>query len=238
MVTKKTTQTKVTAKQVPVYKQWWFWLIIILILAGIVSTMKKDQPDTDSGAAESTTQPAAEEAQNDTTIKDYTNNDAKLAFTELNNNGYTVKFVFDRPNQGGFTEESFQKFINESFSSDSYAEMPFVVTQQINKDKEVTLYVEYGSAVESNNAQAAREAGLEERLSIVSAMTACEQYGKRNYRNFKMHSILGKIAEYANDDNTWFLKYYVDYDGYQNRAMECYVTGTTEHPSVSKFIVY
>ena len=100
------------------------------------------------------------------------------------------------------------------------------------------MYVEYKSALESSAAQAAREENLEKRLSIISAMSACDLYGQRNYRDFKMHSIVGKIAEYASDDNTWFLKYYVDADGYTNRAMECYVTGTTDNPVVTKYLVY
>lgn len=86
--------------------------------------------------------------------------------------------------------------------------------------------------------QGAREEALESKLGVIEAMTACEQYGKQNYRNFKMHSVLGKIAEYASDDDTWFLKYKVDADGYEQLTMECYVTGTSDSPIVKQFTVY
>lgn len=192
--------------------------------------------NSDSNASDveqnSITEPSSE-------VKDYIGQDAKKAYDELKASGYNIKFIFDRPNQGGFTEESFQDYvINDSFGSPSYAEMPFVVKSQQIFDKNVYLYIDYGSVVESENKQASMEASLEEKLSIVNAMTACEQYGKQNYRNFKIHSILGKIAEYADDENTWFLKYNVDYDGYENRTMECYVTGTSAAPVVSRFLVY
>ena len=172
-------------------------------------------------------------------VSDYTGKDARQAYDELTHEGYSVRFAFDRNNNGGFSDSDFQDFVkNDSFGSASYAEMPFTVTNQVNSEHVVTLFVEYTDVYVEKNAQAAREKRLEEKLSIVSAMTACEQYGKSHYKNFKIHSIMGRIAERASDDNTWFLKYYVDYDGYKNKNMECYVSGTTSSPSVTKFSVY
>lgn len=214
------------------YKTWWFWVIVVVLLAGIFSAgkaEKKDASTTDDDKSNSSQQ----------TFIDYSGQDAKKAYTELLEKGYSVKFAFDRNNNGGFTEEQLQDFvINDSFKSASYNEMPFVVTRQALNDKSVTLYIEYGSVDETNKNQANREQTLEEKLSIVSAMTACEMYGKGNYRNFKIHSIVGKITEGAYDDNTWYLKYYVDANGYENKTMECYVSGTTDNPSVTNFLVY
>ncbi len=230
MAKSKSQKKKPTSSNV-FYKTWWFWLIVILFIVGVFTRTddNKNETSTTSNNNTSTQQ----------TINDYSGQDAKKAYTELLEKGYSVKFVLDRNNNGGFTEEQLQDFvINDSFKSTSYSEMPFIVKRQISNDKTITLYIEYGSVDEANKNQVNREQALEEKLSIVSAMTACEMYGKSNYRNFKMHSIVGKIAESAYDDNTWYLKYYVDADGYKNKAMECYVSGTTENPSVTKFLVY
>lgn len=94
------------------------------------------------------------------------------------------------------------------------------------------------SSESSSVRSGAKEDRLEKKLSSVNALTACELYGEQNYQNFSIHKILGQIAEYAYDEDTWYMKYSVDYNGYENRAMECYVTGTSENPVVSKFLVY
>lgn len=83
-----------------------------------------------------------------------------------------------------------------------------------------------------------KEELLEEKLGFVESITACELYGKRQYSDFKIHSVLGKIAQEVVDDDTWFIKYTVDANGRENLVMECSVTGTTESPQVKNFIVY
>lgn len=229
---KSKTKNNKSKESKPLYKTWWFWVIVVVLVAGVLSTGKTDKKDTSKVNNDNSNS-------SQQTVTDYSGQDAKKTYTELLEKGYSVKFIFDRNNNGGFTEEQLQDFvINDSFKSESYNEMPFVVTRQVSNDKNVTLYIEYGSVDEANKNQANREQALEEKLSIVSAMTACEMYGKSNYRNFKMHSIVGKIAESAYDDNTWYLKYYVDANGYENKTMECYVSGTTDNPSVTNFLVY
>lgn len=83
-----------------------------------------------------------------------------------------------------------------------------------------------------------KEELLEEKLGFVESITACELYGKRQYSDFKIHSVLGKIAQEVVDDDTWFIKYTVDANGRENLVMECSVTGTTDNPQVKNFIVY
>ncbi|MBR2753638.1 hypothetical protein IKF28_02860 [Candidatus Saccharibacteria bacterium] len=221
-------KSKKTKNNEPFYKKWWFWTIIIIIFIGMIYGGSNNEQDNNEPSG-----------QGETELKDYVGQDAKNAYDELTAGGYSVKFVFDRKNNGGFSEEQFQDYvINDSFGSKSYSEMPFIVTKQSNNNKTVTLSIDYKTAIEANNKQQAREAKLEEKLGSVEAMTACKQYGKRNYRNFKLHDITGKMAEYPSDDNTWLFKYYVDANGYKNMTMECYVTGTSENPKVSKFMIY
>ena len=202
----------------PIYKQWWFWIIIIMWII-IIGVGYSSQKIADG-------------------VKDYNGQDAKIAYDELSASKFSIRFVFDRNNNGGFSEDDFQKYVLDSFAMSDYSSNPFVVTKQDISPKNITLYVDYKTVVDMTKKQEEREKKLEERLSIVEATTACENYGKRNYQNFKMHSILGKITESAYDENTWFLKYYVDANGYKELSMECYVTGTSSSPQVTKFLLY
>lgn len=202
-------------------------IVVAVIIAGVVGAINGNNKNGDSKST-----------QNSSQVDDYTGKDAKVAYETLKNSGYDVKFVFDRNNNGGFTEEGLQEYVKQEFDSGSYDEMPFTVIKQSATGKTVTLTIEYASAIESENAQKARESALESKLGIVESMTACQQYGERNYRDFKMHSIVGKIAEYASDDDTWFLKYTADANGYKNMTMECYVTGTSSSPVIKSFNIY
>ena len=215
------------------------FLIAFVVVIAVVGTLayqatKKDDNNGQpaGGSSEASTETKTE------TLPNYVGQDAKVVYAELINKGYTVKFKFDRNNNGGFSEEDFQSFVSETFASEYYNETPFVVTGQAAYEKTATLYIEFKSINESENSQKNREAQLEAKLSINNATAACRMYGERYYRNFKMHSILGRLAEYAVDDDTWFIKYTVDYNGYKNRAMECYVTGTSGAPVIKDFKVY
>ena len=138
-------KTKITTKQEPVYKQVWFWVVMFTVFMTMIVIANNKQPESTSNTDEMNQSTEIEEV----TAKDYVGKDAKLAYNELISDGFAVKFVFDRPNQGGFTEESFQDFVlNDSFAADSYSEMPLVVTRQINHDKSVVLYLEYKSIVD------------------------------------------------------------------------------------------
>lgn len=212
---------------------------IFLILSVIFTVVFTATYDPGSYSSKKTTDDSSEPQESSSIeIEDFSGKGALPAYNKLKNDGFNVKFVFDRTNNGGFSDEDFQSFVISSFNSSQYSEMPFVITRQESYGKDVTLYIDYLDVVNSNNKQIQRESNLESRLSIVSAMSACDLYGQAHYKNFKLHGVLGKIAEYASDDNTWFLKYYVDANGYSNKNMECYVSGTTNSPAVTKFVIY
>ncbi len=83
-----------------------------------------------------------------------------------------------------------------------------------------------------------QEVALEEKLTAISSWMAAEKYGKYYYgESFELHYFLGKIAEDAEDENTWFLKAECTVGDYK-RVCEAYVTGTTDNPEVISFDIH
>lgn len=82
-------------------------------------------------------------------------------------------------------------------------------------------------------------------IDEIEAFNACERRGKFEFPyGFKIHSVLGMIANQSIDNNTgWYFKYTVDItNGFgatmKDKVMECKVHGTTASPSVDYFMVY
>lgn len=121
----------------------------LMTIAFLASYNPSDYSSVESNANTSSTNKTQET--NDTVTakseKNYVGSDAKATYNELISGGYTVKFVFDRPNNAGFTEEQLQSVMLSDFKSASYDEMPYVVTRQSIFGKTATLYIEYKDVV-------------------------------------------------------------------------------------------
>ena len=85
---------------------------------------------------------------------------------------------------------------------------------------------------------------LDGKLPVSNAWTAVKSYGKQQYPyGFKLHDIMGVLAETAQDENTWFLKATCDVTNeYGAKAKdlvcEAEVAGTKDSPEVISFTVY
>ena len=88
---------------------------------------------------------------------------------------------------------------------------------------------------------------LEDQLNAILnkyiAIKTMENYGKTQYpAGFKMHTLIGVIAEKPENGNTWFLKYEVTIKNLlgvkYDTVVEASVTGTTENPRLTYFYVY
>lgn len=80
---------------------------------------------------------------------------------------------------------------------------------------------------------------LEDKLGVVDSWYAVQSYGKGVYgSDFKVHFIIGAIAEEAWDEDTWFLKAECDVHGESGYMVEAKVTGTSDNPVVVDFFVY
>ena len=70
-----------------------------------------------------------------------------------------------------------------------------------------------------------------------------DEYGQSQYiYGFDLHTILGVLAEEAEDKNTWYLKAEVtitnEYNAEVEMTCEARVTGTDANPKVIDFSVY
>lgn len=88
---------------------------------------------------------------------------------------------------------------------------------------------------------------LEDQLNAILdkyfAIKTMENYGKTQYpAGFKMHTLVGVIAEKPENGNTWFLKYEVTIKNLlgvkYDTVVEARITGTTENPRITYFYVY
>lgn len=148
------------------------------------------------------------------------------AMTAIQEYGYTATYFADGVDFTDFIEDM----------ADDYTTGTLTVDAE-NKTVEVELILT--SALEAQEAEAA----LEEKLSSASAWTAVQNYGEALYPyGFDLHSILGRIAQEMEDEDTWFLKATCDvtneYGATGEFTCEAKVTGTTESPEIVSFIVY
>lgn len=119
-----------------------------------------------------------------------------------------------------YTEEDCKSLLVVSIDEDPFA-------------KTVVVDLLPESFVENEDAENA----LRNKLEIGSAWNAVEDYGKDEFGEFELHYLTGKIEEYADDKDTWFLKAECTFYGIE-MVCEAKVTGTTAAPNVIEFEIY
>lgn len=118
--------------------------------------------------------------------------------------------------------------------------------QRQEAEKKAKQEEEKRKAEEAKKAEEQKKIDETEKIiGATEAYTACQMYGERQYPyGFKIHGIIGKIAEEPIDNNTgWYFKYTVDVTNafgatMKDKAMECKVHGTSASPNVDYFVVY
>lgn len=182
----------------------------------------------DAAQAQKEAEQAAAQAQEEETnaLKALEGTPLTEAMDAIQEYGYTASY-FD----GG---EDFTDFIEDM------ADLYIVDTLDVDaENKAVKVNLISKSTIESQK----EEEALSKKLEVGYAWVAVENYGESMYPyGFKLHSILGRIAEEPKDENTWFLKATCDvtniYGAKGEFTCEAEVTGTTENPEVISFIVY
>lgn len=93
--------------------------------------------------------------------------------------------------------------------------------------------------IEADQKQRTMRDSLDAKLDSIDAWQAVQRYGKDMYGpDFKVHYIIGRLAEEPWDEDTWFLKAECDVYGNSGYTVEAKVTGTTDSPVVFDFNVY
>lgn len=135
--------------------------------------------------------------------------------------GYTATYLADG--------EDFTEFID--LMKEDYTTGDIIVDAE-NKTIEVKLQLT------SNLEVAEEQEKLQEKLEVGSAWIAVQDYCEFEYgSDFELHYLVGKIAEYADDADTWFLKAECTVDGV-DMICEAKVTGTTDSPEVVMVDIY
>lgn len=104
-------------------------------------------------------------------------------------------------------------------------------------DKKVVVYI---ANTKTKNAKEK----LETKLPASYAWSAVKRYGEMEYPyGFKLHNIIGRLAEEARSNGTWFLKATCDVKNQygtwaKDLTCEATVSGTEDNPHIDSFNVY
>lgn len=160
------------------------------------------------------------------------------AMHQISDSGYTATY---------YHTDSKMEYNGEidAFTDDEL-QNKWVVTECDNIDtdkKTLDVYINTKENIEEASSQQAVEAALSEKLSAATAWQAVKEYGQSQYiYGFDLHTIVGVLAEEAEDENTWFLKAKVtitnEYNAEADMTCEARVTGTDANPQVVDFSVY
>lgn len=124
-------------------------------------------------------------------------------------------------------------------SADEASAYTIMKVTALGYDKTVEMYI----ASEADKQAIKMEKTLSEKLETGYAWSAVKDYGEAQYPyGFKLHYLVGAIAQEPSDENTWFLKADCDvtneFGATAKMTCEAHVTGTTEAPQVVDFNVY
>ena len=234
----------------PIYKRWWFWVIIVWLLLGFITSIAScsflakaiDNVDpnqfTFPSIATATTDEPTEAPTEAPTEKPTEAPTEAIAnqfdgciemplpefMKKVEENGYTATYY----NQGVDYTEILGFYTEEDCES-------FLIGSIEENPAEKTVIVDL--LLKSTVAHEEAEATLTEKLSTGAAWVAAENYGEALYGDFELHYFFGKIEEYAEDADTWFLKAECTAYGME-MICEAKVTGTENSPEVIYFIVY
>lgn len=152
--------------------------------------------------------------------------DLSDAIDKINDAEYTASYYADGVDFTDFIDDVKDDYVVGSISVDA-------------ENKTVTVDV----ALKENEKADEDKDKLSEKLEIGSAWIAVENYGEDQYPyGFELHYLAGKLAEEAEDDNTWFLKAECtvtnEYGAEADMTCEAEVTGTNSAPEIVYFSVY
>ena len=159
------------------------------------------------------------------------------ARNKIQNYGYSVTYVHAQTGLD-FTSSM------DAYTDDELSKWVVTEVKSVDENKKTAqLAINTAENIANNEAATAAKTALESTLDPNYAWEAVEKYGDIQYPyGFKLHWIMGKLAQEPKDENTWFLKATVtvknQYGTKLDGVCEAYVSGTTDNPQVTGFTVY
>lgn len=211
----------------PIHKRWWFWALVVCLIVGAMSP--DSEPAEPSETAPISTISPTEQPTTPPTEAISNQFDAEMPLSDfvekVEELGYTATYY----NQGvDYTE------ILGFYTSNDLDSLVIVSIEEDSSAK--TVVVELLPKAFSEQSEA--EQTLRSKLETGAAWVAAENHGETIYgESFELHYFSGIIAEYAEDENTWFLKAECTVNG-ADKVCEAKVIGTTDKPEVIYFDIY
>ena len=227
--------------------------LVALMLAGTMAFSMTACGGSDEAESEKETQTKEVKAEETDTVEEEPTEEvaeepAEESAPEESEDVQTINSFIGQPLQGlmdklpeiGYTGTYFADGVDFTSFIDSMASDYSVGSVEINEaDKTVTANI----VLTSNLEAAGAEDALSAKLDTGASWTAVEDYGEAQYPyGFELHYLMGKIAEEAYDENTWFLKAECTVTNESGAEIEgtceAKVTGTTGSPQITEFTVY
>lgn len=191
------------------------------------NSAEQESVSTEKNEEEKAAEEAAKKAEEEkATLESYSEKPVSEFITKVQELGYTATYNDDGVD---FTE----------IIPDMQADYSVDTVEVDTDNKTVTVELVANSVLQTQKMTDA----LNEKLPSSACWVAAENYGESQYPyGFELHYFMGKIAEEAYDENTWFLKaectvtnmFGAEADG----ICEVMVTGTEDAPQVTSFNVY
>lgn len=158
------------------------------------------------------------------------------AVNKIKELGLTAKYYNEL---AGDRTEDVAKFNEEQLNEWAISE----IKELKPEEKTVTLVFDTPESIKLTEEKKTNEKILEDKLSSGHAWQAVKEYGENEYPyGFKVHYIKDVKAQYAKDQNTWYLKATCTvtnmYNAKQELTCEAEVSGTNDNPKVEKFNVF
>lgn len=198
-----------------------------------------DRKEEESHPKEEDGKPTEEESADEVTEEKVVNQSYVYVRDLMNELGYTAEYEHEYSHMdltGELAAHSDEELNGAGFIITGIKEMN-------SQEKTITMYVNTNENIERVEGQKATQKVLEENFDPSVAMAALELYGKSQCPyGFKLHGIVGKLAETPVDENTWFMKYKCEVTNAAGEKVsmtcEAKIKGPEDNPTVYDFYLY
>jgi hypothetical protein len=213
----------------PWWKRWWVIVLASVFAVGIIANLASgDSSGSQRGSSSAAEDPGGEDSDSET---------------------QAASDKPEAPDVVGMTLDEARKLLDgfEVTEIDASGDgrsvwdaSNWTVVEQDADGTSVTLHISNERDGQEREPEVATSGGV----TAFDAQIACERYADQEFAyGVRMHWIVGRLAEeYLAEQDQWFLKVEATvtnaFGAKQRGVVECYVTGSSEHPEVVDFLYY